>query len=217
MKENLAEKKVEVVAEKSKEVAKQCPPVPTCAPSAPAATTLLNTKEVKKDVLDEESKFFIVPIDEEKSIKLKVSPTYEMDGVDSVVLNSFRKIIGYNTFDTILQGDLKERKEFSDYYNITVSMIIRRLPELQTGPPDYVTQSTGLAASLDKGFPYDDNDSMLDEVASTWYNAPVGGTVVGKLNGENVTKNALVNLVRDHDSPLTVSLLLQENDDVKLA
>jgi len=38
----------------------------------------------------------------------------------------------------------------------------------------------------------------------------MGGTNVGKLNGENVTKEALVNLIRDTDSPITQSLVQLE-------
>merc|ERR1719333_1479834 len=40
--------------------------------------------------------------------------------------------------------------------------------------------------------------------------APGKGTNVGKLNGENVTKEALVNLIRDTDSPITQSLVQLE-------
>ena len=36
---------------------------------------------------------------------------------------------------------------------------------------------------------------------------PKASTLVGKLNGENITKDALVNLVRDTDAPITSGLI----------
>jgi len=41
-----------------------------------------------------------------------------------------------------------------------------------------------------------------------WKNQKINvPTNVGKLNGENVTKEALVNLVKDSDAPITQALL----------
>jgi len=60
---------------------------------------------------------------------LKVSPTFGLDRVDSITLNSFRKIIGYDTFHSILKKDRDEKLDPSDYYNVTVSLMVKRVPE----------------------------------------------------------------------------------------
>jgi hypothetical protein len=49
-----------------------------------------------------------VPIDEVQAVGLKVSPLYALDDVQSVTLKSFRKVVGYDTFDSILR---KQRNE----------------------------------------------------------------------------------------------------------
>ena len=41
---------------------------------------------------------------------------------------------------------------------------------------------------------------------------PSEATLVGKLNGENLTKEALVNLVRDKDSPITAGLVQLDSE-----
>ena len=106
-----------------------------------------------------------VPIDEKRALTLKVSPTYVLDSIESVTLKSFRKIVGYDTFESIRKKDRDERKDISDYYNVTTSMLIRRKPE-ETAPPPMrdvynPEQSTNFAATLDKGFPYDDQDQSV--------------------------------------------------------
>ena len=68
-----------------------------------------------------------IPIDEVKAITLKVSPTYNLDRVESVTLKSFRKVVGYDTFNSILKEDRDEKKDPSDHYNVTVSMMIQRV------------------------------------------------------------------------------------------
>ena len=153
----------------------------------------------------------MVPIDEVKAINLKVSPTYGLDHVESVTLKSFRKVIGYDTFNSILKKDRNEAKDLSDYYNITVSMMVKRVPETTAAPPlhDPFDGTKTLAQSLDKGFPYDDGDNTIDDMTPTWkgkVNAPAA-VKVGVLNGENVTKQALVALVKDTDSPITQGLV----------
>ena len=101
-----------------------------------------------------------VPIDEKRALTVKISPTYELDTVDSVTLKSFRKIVGYDTFESIRRKNRNEAKDTSDYYNVTVSMMVRRKPvEAATAPardPYAPDGSPSLAATLDKGFPYDD-------------------------------------------------------------
>ena len=93
-----------------------------------------------------------IPIDEVKAITLKVSPTYALDRVESVTLKSFRKVVGYDTFDSILKGDRSEKKDISDHYNITVSMMVQRIPEEAAAAParDPFNGGKSLAESLDK-------------------------------------------------------------------
>ena len=51
--------------------------------------------------LEANSQVVSVPIDEKKSLNLKVMPTYKLDTVKSVTLKAFRKIVGYDTFESI--------------------------------------------------------------------------------------------------------------------
>jgi len=185
-------------------------PAPAPRP-APAAKHLVNTKAQNQDQFDKFAQNVDVPIDEVKAITMKVSPTFTRDRIESVTLKSFRKVVGYDTFDSILKGDRSEKKDISDHYNITVSMMVQRIPEVAASAParDPFNGGKSLAESLDKGFPYDDGDSSPDNMTPNWKDKrpPMKGTNVGKLNGENVTKEALVNLIRDSDSPITQSLV----------
>ena len=156
-----------------------------------------------------------IPIDEVKAITLKVSPTYHLDRVESVTLKSFRKVVGYDTFNSILKKDRDEKKDSSDHYNVTVSMMIQRIPEDKSAPPlrDPYDGSKTLSETLDKGFPYDDADNQPDDQVAHWKDKKVNpATLVGKLNGENITKESLVNLVRDTDSPITNGLVQLDAD-----
>merc|ERR1711977_419224 len=95
--------------------------------------------------VDARSQTVSVPIDEKRALTVKVSPTYALDDINSVTLKSFRKIVGYDT---------------SDYYNVTVSMMVRRKPaEVASAPardPYNPDGAPALSQTLDKGFPYDD-------------------------------------------------------------
>jgi|TARA_B100000780_G_C21050201_1_gene421726 hypothetical protein len=51
-----------------------------------------------------------------------------LDDIQSVTLKAFRKVIGYDTFDSILKKERNEKKDPADYYNVTVSMMIKRNP-----------------------------------------------------------------------------------------
>ena len=101
-----------------------------------------------------------VPIDEKRALTVQVSPTYALDDINSVTLKSFRKIVGYDTFESIRRKNRNESKDTSDYYNVTVSMMVRRKPaEAASAPardPYNPDGAPALAATLDKGFPYDD-------------------------------------------------------------
>jgi len=120
----------------------------------------LNAMKSDAEILESHSQIVNVPIDEKRALTLKVSPTYTLDEVNSVSLKSFRKIVGYDTFDSIRRKDRNETKDTSDYYNVTVSMMIRRRPaEAAAAPardPYAPDGAPSLAATLDKGFPYDD-------------------------------------------------------------
>jgi hypothetical protein len=104
-----------------------------------------------------------VPIDEKEAIGLTVSPTYHLDDVMSVTLKAFRKVIGYDTFDSIRRGQRDEKKDTNDYYNVTVSMMIKRRPAEPAAvyEGDIFANGKTLKDLLDKGFPYDDGDVDL--------------------------------------------------------
>lgn len=141
-----------------------------------------------------------------QAIGIQVSPTYGLDDIQSVTLKAFRKVIGYDTFESILKKERNEKKDPADYYNVTVSMMIKRNPQ-NAATFDKYTNADGktLGQVIDKGFPYDDGDSTLSERIADIKKMSVG-SIVGKLNGENVTKEALVNLLKDKTMPVTQSL-----------
>jgi hypothetical protein len=139
---------------------------------APKAANFISTKAKSQDEFDKFSQNVDVPIDEVKAITLKVAPTFTRDHVESVTLKSFRKVVGYDTFNSILKGDRNEKKDISDHYNVTVSMMIQRIPEEATAAParDPFNGGKSLAESLDKGFPYDDGDSSPDNMTPNFKN-----------------------------------------------
>lgn len=168
--------------------------------------------------IEQHSQPVTVPIDEVKAITLKVSPTFERDIVESVTLKAFRKVIGYDTFNSILKNDRDEVKDSSDHYNITVSLMVRRDPEyitaLATNATDLYADGTSLTSSLDKGFPYDDGDNSIEDASYMYAKRPEPDVsmLLGKLNGENITSDALKNLVRDTEVPITQQLVQLESD-----
>ena len=121
---------------------------------------LTNALNAMNANVDARSQMVHVPIDEKRDLTLKVQPTYNLDIVNSVTLKSFRKIVGYDTFESIRKKNRNESKDISDYYNVTVSMMVQRKPvEAAAAPakdPYNPDGNPSLAASLDKGFPYDD-------------------------------------------------------------
>ena len=125
-------------------------------------------------------------------------------------MKSFRKVVGYDTFNSILKKDRDEKKDPSDYYNVTISLMVKRTPEITAAAPlkDPYNGESSFSSTLDKGFPYDDADGSVDDQTPNWSKkAQSMATLVGKLNGENITKEALVNLVKDTDSPVTAGLV----------
>ena len=169
----------------------------------------MNAKASEADAQDAKSQIVTVPIDEVNAIGLKVSPTYGLDTVNSVTLKSFRKIIGYDTFDSILKKDRNESKDLNDYYNVTVSMMIQRTPESKV-EYDSLKMADGksLAESLDKGFPYDDSSLQLATSNLESIKGLTVKDVVQKMGGQNITKQSLVKLA----GPQFVQLDEQKSD-----
>merc|ERR1719310_513572 len=93
------------------------------------------TMKTDAQILESHSQIVNVPIDEKRALTLKVSPTYTLDEVNSVTLKSFRKIVGYDTFESIRKKNRNEAKDTSDYYNVTVSMMVRRKPAEASAAP----------------------------------------------------------------------------------
>ena len=135
---------------------------------------------------------------------------YNLDTIESVTLKSFRKVVGYDTFNSILNGAREETKDMSDHYNITMTVMVKRDPEEAHVPPaaDVFDGGKTLSKIIDKGFPYDDGDNSIEDQTPKWSKKKTETPInVGKLNGENVTKQALVALVKDTDAPITQGLL----------
>jgi len=158
---------------------------------------------------------FMVPIDEVQAIHVTCYPHFNRDIIDSITLKAFRKVIGYDTFASILRKDRDEIKDPDDHYNITVSMMVRRVP-----PPrgakvlDKWNGGELIAPKLDKGFPYDDGDNSISDAAPRFKKPATARphTIVGKLNSENVTKEALKTLIQDKTSPVTQELIQLDAD-----
>jgi hypothetical protein len=164
----------------------------------------------------ENGQYVSVPIDEVQAIRMHVTPTFERDIVDSVTLKAFRKVIGYDTFASILAKGRDEIKDPDDHYNITVTMMVRRIPAPRADKVlDEWNGGEMITPKLDKGFPYDDGDNTITDAAPRFkktVTGPVAATTVGKLNGENVTKEALKNLIQDRTSPVAQELVQVEGD-----
>ena len=118
------------------------------------------TSKSDAEIMDTHAQNVAVPIDEKRALTVRVSPTFVLDEINSVTLKSFRKVVGYDTFESIRRKNRNESKDTSDFYNVTVSMMVRRKPaEAASAPardPYAPDGAPSLAATLDKGFPYDD-------------------------------------------------------------
>ena len=120
-----------------------------------AAVTMMMKTDA--EILESHSQIVNVPIDEKRAISFKVSPTYTLDEVNSVTLKSFRKVVGYDTFDSIRQHNRNETKDPSSYYNVTISLMAKRkVDPAALTPAEVPSGAHSLASKLDKGFPYDD-------------------------------------------------------------
>ena len=105
-----------------------------------------------------------------------------------------------------MKKDRHETKDPADYYNVTVSMMIKRNPkETKTFDPATI-EGKPLNKALDKGFPYDDSDIDVSERAHhAAFAHQTVAQVVGTLNGQNVTKESLKNLITDRTTPVTTT------------
>lgn len=64
-----------------------------------------------------------------------MGPTNGGDVVDSVTLKAFRKVVGYDTFNSILKNDRDELKDPNDHYNVTVSLMVTRKRQVPKAKP----------------------------------------------------------------------------------
>jgi hypothetical protein len=184
---------------------------------APADAKLQGNNNLVANNQATRSQMVKVPIDEVKAIGVQLTPTYALYDLQSVTLKQFRKVIGYDTFNSILKKDRDEVKDPADYYNVTVSMMIKRNPDPNTaqtnGGPYRNADGKTLSQIIDKGFPYDDGDIDVLERIKKHTPGPASEQV-GKLNGMNVTKDNLKNLIVDKSQPITDTfVLLQESGD----
>jgi hypothetical protein len=180
---------------------------------APRQQIFANMKNQSQDDIDKRSAVAQVPVDEVDAVGIKVSPTFGMDNIQSVNLKSFRKVVGYDTFNSILKKDRSELKDPSDYYNVTVSMMIQR-KQKPLAVPAKAKDAKSLAEALDKGFPYDDADFNVLERAKPLQALSVK-TTVGQLDGQNISMEALKNLIVDKVNPLTAEVGLVQLDEMK--
>lgn len=146
---------------------------------------------------------------------LQVNPTFNRDIIQSVTLQAFRKIIGFDTFNSILKKDRDETKDPADYYNVTVNMLVKREPAPKQAHEIWHNEDgKTLKQVIDKGFPYDDADSTSNDRAPLTLKKNAHSTVgeiVGKLNGLNYTEEQIRNLVTDKVQPVTQELMQVKN------
>jgi len=89
---------------------------------------MLSTNQ--QNIILQNSQPVLIPIDELEGISLTIAPTTNhLDFVESVTLKSFRKVIGYDTFSSILKKTVDEKKLTADHYNVTISVMVRRDPK----------------------------------------------------------------------------------------
>ena len=95
----------------------------------------------------------------------------ERDRIGSVQLLNFHQVIGYNTFDQILKKSNDEVDPESDWYNVTVNMMVQRVhPHTASllNSNDKKGHHERLIDTLDKGFPYDDADVSITDTADNF-------------------------------------------------
>lgn len=84
-----------------------------------------------------------------------------------------------------MKKDRHETKDPADYYNVTVSMMIKRNAKEKVSHDPATLDGKPLNKALDKGFPYDDSD--LDTTERAHHQASAGSAtvaqIVGTLNG----------------------------------
>ncbi len=101
-----------------------------------------------------------VPIEDPSGLTVQIGATKSGDTVDSVTLKAFRKVVGYDTFNSILRNNRDENKDPNGHYNVTISFMVTKKRPVQKAKPFHLV--------LDKGFPYDDSDITISARAPTW-------------------------------------------------
>jgi hypothetical protein len=104
-----------------------------------------------------------------------------------------RKLVGYDTFESIRTTKRLAKKDTSDYYNISVSVMARRKSSdscknaedkaNQTASNAIATHALG--GIIDKGFPYDDaqrDEAIAPTMFPSFYKSQL--TMIGK--GEDI-------------------------------
>lgn len=81
-----------------------------------------------------------------------------------------------------MKKDRHETKDPADYYNVTVSMMIKRNAKEKVSHDPATLDGKPLNKALDKGFPYDDSDLDTTNHHQSFASSTVG-TIVGTLNG----------------------------------
>ena len=80
-----------------------------------------------------------------------------------------------------------ETKDPADYYNVTVSMMIKRNPKTIATFEKASVDGKPLAKAIDKGFPYDEENLLVKEHEKSLSKMTVK-EVVGKMKGEKISK-----------------------------
>jgi len=78
-----------------------------------------------------------------------------------------------------LKKDRHETKDPADYYNVTVSMMIKRNAKEIAKHDPATLDGKPLNKALDKGFPYDDSDLAVGAEVHSHLGAKTVGQVVG--------------------------------------
>ena len=68
-----------------------------------------------------------------EQVSFKILPNNFRDSVNSIEVIDSSKILGFSTYNNILtqkkETDLFERE--SDFYNVTVNLVVRRMPQFE--------------------------------------------------------------------------------------
>jgi len=83
-----------------------------------------------------------------------------------------------------LKNDRDETKDPADFYNVTVSMLIKRNPVQTAHTPAWKNEDgKTLSQAIDKGFPYDNDFDPEEHAVLVDPKKQTLGQFVGQLNG----------------------------------